>query len=104
MNNKRKPPPDWTRREHVGAGVGPYGDDEVVFGLELVAERKDEALRVLLALSDQEHPAAEHFHFTHEQCQPVGPVNSRHMTRGEEFGALCRPAEAHVCQGLVIVC
>lgn len=29
-----------------------------MFGLELVAKRKDEALQVLLALADQEHPAA----------------------------------------------
>lgn len=32
-------------------------DDEVVFGLQLVAEREDKAHGVLLALTDQVHPA-----------------------------------------------
>lgn len=33
-----------------------HRDDQVMFGLQLVAQREDEALRVLLALTDEEHP------------------------------------------------
>lgn len=34
--------------------------DQVVFGLQFVTQRQDEALSVLLALTDQEHPAQKH--------------------------------------------
>lgn len=38
---------------------GTHRDHQVVFSLQLVAQREDEALRVLLALSDQEHAATQ---------------------------------------------
>lgn len=41
-----------------------HGDDQVMFGLQLVAQREDEALRVLLALTDEEHPTTHtHKHY-----------------------------------------
>lgn len=39
-------------------GAETHGDDQVVLDVQLVAQRQDEALAVLLALADQEHAAA----------------------------------------------
>lgn len=36
---------------------GTHWDHQVVFGLQLIAQRQDEALSVLLAVTNQEHPA-----------------------------------------------
>lgn len=38
---------------------GTHRDYQVMFGLQLVTQREDKALRVLLALTNQEHAATQ---------------------------------------------
>lgn len=42
-----------------GRQTGTHRDHQVVFDLELMTQRQDEALTVLLALTDQEHAATQ---------------------------------------------
>lgn len=39
---------------------GTHRDHQVVFGLQLVTQREDEALGMLLALTNEEHPTHKH--------------------------------------------
>ncbi len=41
---------------------GTHRDHQVMFGLQLVAQREDEALGMLLALTNEEHPTHTHAH------------------------------------------
>lgn len=56
MRRVREPREAFSRRR---SPEGTHGDHQVVFDLQLVRQRQDEALAVLLALPDQEHAAAQ---------------------------------------------
>lgn len=70
----------------VGGG-GTHRDHQVVFGLQLETQREDETLRVLLALTDQEHAAAQ---TDHRHMKTLQDCSRTYLCRLSESNSMWR--------------